>query len=88
MYIQVAFQMTKERFKPVGRFGYPRIIDVTKHIGQVFFDDHKGAPYHLMFVPITAAVGIKAFFVDEILMPLVPSEKADYPIIPLLRSLN
>jgi len=85
MYIEVAFQMAKERFKPVGGFGYPGIIDVTKHIRQGFFDDHKGAPYHFMLVPVTAAVGIETFFVDESLMLFVPTDKAGQPIIPFIR---
>ena len=84
MYIEVAFQMTKERFKPVGRFGYPRIINVTKHIRQGFFDDPKGAPYHFMLVPVTAAVGIETFFVDESFVFLVPFDEANDPIVPLI----
>ncbi len=75
MYIEVAFQMSKKRFKPFGGFGYPGIIDVTKHIRQGFFDDHKCAPYHFMLVPLTAAVGIKTFFVDESLILFVPTTR-------------
>lgn len=61
MDIEVAFQMTKERFKPVGRFGYPRIIDVTKHIRQAFLMTIKERLTIFMFVSIAGAVGIKAF---------------------------